>query len=182
MKQITLWSMIMICDIPETLRAYAKRIQGLVCFQNLFLVELTVVRFFFHFATNILYQKFTFNCIYYSVNIVPNLVPYTGTGIQYRRVLMGSGSGSGTGHSNFGTGYMGNRSSPRKIGGCAEYLGVFYVNTLYTDMLFKLAISRFIAKFFAKHAPPTILIPNWSTIVISIFKINKYKERFYFPN
>ena len=40
--------MIMICDIPQTLRAYAKCIQGCVCSQNLLLIKLTVRSFFRH--------------------------------------------------------------------------------------------------------------------------------------
>ena len=39
--------MIMICDIPQTLRAYAKCIQGFVCLQNLLLIELTVRSFLY---------------------------------------------------------------------------------------------------------------------------------------
>ena len=44
---ITLWSMIMICDIPQTLRTYAKCIQDFVCSQNLLLIELTVPSFLY---------------------------------------------------------------------------------------------------------------------------------------
>ena len=49
-NKITLWStiMIMICDIPETLRAHAKCIQRFVCSQNLLLIELTVRSFYRH--------------------------------------------------------------------------------------------------------------------------------------